>query len=281
MSDSLRTGDTRQAELASDPDRTAKIEALLVAGLDHYFAARYEQAVNVWTRVLFLDRGHPRARAYIDRARTALAERQRESEELLQRGIAAFHDGNASEARRLLRAAIDGGAVADDAHAFLVQLQGERERVAAALADGSTPSESALARPGRESALRASTPSRSPHQRLRVLGGAFAVVALIAAYSLALRSSDVRSMLPLQQSHASAPAAAAREAALPLPQRSELVLTRARALAAQGHLREAVAALELVRPTDPQKSEADRFRADLQHQLLGLTADPTASLTPR
>jgi len=254
MSDSLRTGDTRQVEVASDPDRTAKIEALLVAGLD------------------------PRARAYIDRARTALAERQRESEELLQRGIAAFHDGNVSEAKRLLRAAIDGGAVADDAHAFLVRLQGDRERGAAVLADGGLPHEPAGEQQARESSLRTAAPQ---HRRWLILGSAFVVVAVVAVYSLTARGGDVRSVLTLPPSRASASVSAVREGALPLPQRSELALTRARALAAQGHLREAVAALELVRPTDPQKPEADRFRADLQHQLLGLTAEPSASFTPR
>ena len=87
MSDPLRTDDLRALEAASDADRTAKIEQLLLVGLDHYFAAQYDHAINVWTRALFLDRSHPRARAYIERARSALAERQRESEELLQNGV--------------------------------------------------------------------------------------------------------------------------------------------------------------------------------------------------
>jgi tetratricopeptide (TPR) repeat protein len=100
----------------------AKIEQLLLAGLDHYFAGRYEQAIDVWTRVFFFDRDHPRARAYIERARSALAERQRESEELLQKGVAAFHRGDASEARRLLTAAIDGGAPSEEALAVLGRL---------------------------------------------------------------------------------------------------------------------------------------------------------------
>ena len=100
----------------------AKIEQLLLVGLDHYFAGRYEQAIDVWTRAFFFDRDHPRARAYIERARSALAERQRESEELLQKGVAAFHRGDASEARRLLTAAIDGGAPSEEALAVLGRL---------------------------------------------------------------------------------------------------------------------------------------------------------------
>jgi cytochrome c-type biogenesis protein CcmH/NrfG len=54
-----------------------------VSVLDEYFAGRLDHAVNVWTRVLFLDRANDRARAYIDRARRAQAEQQRETEALV------------------------------------------------------------------------------------------------------------------------------------------------------------------------------------------------------
>src|SRR5258706_13470455 len=123
MSDPLRTDASRaHADVASGLDRDAKIEQLLLVGLDHYFASRYELAINVWTRALFLDRSHARARAYIDRARSAQAERQRESEELLQTGIAAFNRGDGDEARRLLQAAIDAGAPSEEALAVLDRL---------------------------------------------------------------------------------------------------------------------------------------------------------------
>ena len=123
MADPLRAdGSRNHADVASESDRDAKIEQLLLVGLDHYFAGRYELAINVWTRALFLDRSHARARAYIDRARSALAERQRESEELLQNGVAAFQRGEGDEARRLLQAAIDGGAPSEEALAVLDRL---------------------------------------------------------------------------------------------------------------------------------------------------------------
>src|ERR1700704_5934662 len=122
MSDSLRTDRSRALDAAADVDRDAKIEQLLLVGLDHYFAAQYDQAINVWTRALFLDRSHPRARAYIERARSAVAERQRQSEELLHTGVAAFQRGEGDEARRLLKAAIDGGAPSEEALAVLERL---------------------------------------------------------------------------------------------------------------------------------------------------------------
>src|SRR3954469_25110549 len=141
MSDPLRTDGARaHADVASPStaDRDAKIEQLLLLGLDHYFAARYELAINVWTRALFLDRSHARARAYIERARSALAERQRESEELLQNGVAAFERGEGDEARRLLHAAIDGGAPSEEALAVLDRLN----RLEAAATPATAPSAS-------------------------------------------------------------------------------------------------------------------------------------------
>src|SRR6187401_2903793 len=103
-------------------DDEARIEHLLVTGLDHYFAGEFEQAINVWTRVLFLDRGHDRARAYIERARGAQAERQRESEELLHRGVAAFDRGETTSARSLLNAAASQGASPEVALSYLERL---------------------------------------------------------------------------------------------------------------------------------------------------------------
>ena len=96
MTDRIRSD--RPASAAHDVqerDREARVEELLLAGLDHYFAGQHELAISVWTRVLFLDHGHARARAYIERARGAIAERQREREELLHTGVAAFRRGEA------------------------------------------------------------------------------------------------------------------------------------------------------------------------------------------
>src|SRR5579864_8942745 len=122
MSESSRSDTAHAQDAASTADRNAKIEELLLVGLDHYFAAQYQQAINVWTRALFLDRTHARARAYIERARSALAERQRESEEMLQHGVEAFRRGDGDEARRLLNAAIDRGAPSEEALAVLERL---------------------------------------------------------------------------------------------------------------------------------------------------------------
>ena len=94
MTDPLRSDRPAPPADLQERDRDARVEHLLLAGLDHYFAGQYELAISVWTRVLFLNHGHARARAYMERARSAIAERQRESEELLHTGIEAFGRGD-------------------------------------------------------------------------------------------------------------------------------------------------------------------------------------------
>src|SRR5688500_15689567 len=121
MSEPLRTAPADQGP-ATDADREALIEKLLLAGLDHYIEGRYEQAVNVWTRVAFLERGHGRARAYIERARGALAEQQRESEELLHNGVEAYQAGDLRAARELLTRAVAEGGANETALMFLQRL---------------------------------------------------------------------------------------------------------------------------------------------------------------
>ena len=117
----LRTDPSDSGPL-SEAERAARIEQLLLSGLDHYFGGNYEQAINVWTRVAFLERGHGRARAYIERARSALAERQRESEESLHQGIAAYQAGDLQRARVLLTQAVEQGGANELALVFLQRL---------------------------------------------------------------------------------------------------------------------------------------------------------------
>ena len=135
MADPVRSPNASDRSL-SDAEREARIEELLLSGLDHYFSGRYEQAINIWTRVAFLERRHGRARAYIERARSALAERQRESEELLHGGVAAYNAGDLAAARDLLSRAVEQGDPSDTALAFLQRLT--RLEAAAAALDATT-----------------------------------------------------------------------------------------------------------------------------------------------
>ena len=269
MADSLRTDGARATDHASHGDRDAKIEQLLLAGLDHYFSARYEQAIDVWTRTLFFDRSHARARAYIDRARSALAERQRQSEELLQKGAAALDRGHGDEAKRLLHAAVESGAHAHDVHPLLERLSRQTTTPWVGTDDPLPQVERpSAARHTRADASGTTVTTRSGAWLLALV----LAIVIAAAYTMAMRGSfDPLALWGARDVPAvAATAPAARDTALAVPRRGEMALGEARALQARGRLHEALAALEMVRLTDPEKAEADRVRADIQRLLLDM-----------
>ena len=272
MSDPARTDDNDGLDARAVGDGDARVEQLLLAGLDHYFAGRYEQAVHVWTRVLFLDRGHARARAYIERARSALAERQRHSDELLHRGTAAFDDGQVMTARRLLTAAVEQGAATEVALAYL----GRLERLSGA----SLPIDATHALVPAHAVTVLESPA-PPRRRAGVVFAwvAMAAVMVLGAVWFAGAVGDVARW--------GVPAAAAATAIktpddpLPTVRASEVALTRARALFETGHAGDAVRLLGTIPLADPHRAEADRILADIQRALLG-AVDPssTGTLSP-
>ena len=266
MSDPLHIDHTPASELHADTERDAKIESLLLAGLDHYFASDYAQAIDVWTRALFLDRNHARARAYIDRARSALAEQQRESEELLHSGIAAFESGQMKAARQLLNAAVQRGGAHDVALAFLTRI----DRINAAAPVAVAPAPPAAAR----TALPAIVPAR--HFRAGLLTALFAVAALVVLIYTLASWDQLQSFIPSVNgpSELAVPPVAAARDPLVVPRSSELALARAKALSAGGRLSDALRALELVRPTDPLRGDADQLKVTIQRELLAHAAAP-------
>jgi hypothetical protein len=277
--DHLRS-ETRAAEAPNGAERDARIEQLLLAGLDQYFANQYEQAINLWTRVLFLDRHHSRARAYIERARSAQAERLRESEAVLHQGIEAFHDGNVELARRLVSDAVERGASLDVAQGLLDRI----ERLGAAQAP--TPAKGAGADRPEEDAETVETPASRAH---RLQG--WIAAALLAAAAVGVLGVGVWGVaIPEPSSWAIFNSASARSdmpvvmpmipEALPLAGATEMFVARGRAHLARGRLRDALNELDRVPVGDPSRVEADRLRAEIQRQLLSVAAAEGAGSPP-
>ncbi len=267
MSDPLRTNLNAMAPSTDGgAERDAKIESLLIAGLDHYFAADYAQAIDVWTRALFLDRNHARARAYIERARSAMAEEQRESEELLHNGVAAFERGEIEAARQMLNAAVKRGGAHDVALAFLTRIDRINAATPAAPAPAAAPSRLPF-RPRPVVAARSVSPW--PFVAL--------ILVLMAATVVVVRSWDrLRTAMPALSTGAEDGLTPVKTPEEPLivPRSSETALDRARSLYASGRLYDALRAVDLVRPTDPLRAEADKLKAEIQHDLLAYQTSP-------
>jgi hypothetical protein len=260
MTDPLRT-DKGPATVETERDRDARVEELLLAGLDHYFAGQHDLAINVWTRVLFLDRGHARARAYIERARSAISERQREGDELFHTGADAFNRGDATAARQLLTSAIERGAGSDEALALLQRL----DRLETA---STQPDRGARRQPqGASPATPASTSADTTGAHVVwVISGIITGVLIAAGGGAYLWS---RGDLWLTFDRPPGVQGDPRpEPPLPLPATSEISVARARTLYEKGRLHEALRLLETVRLGDAARPEADDLRARIQQDLL-------------
>ena len=93
--DREKTGEAT-AKAVSSPTSSAeslKGDALLRQGEELFALGNFSQAVHVWTRILFLERGHAQARLAIERGKKAVAEQHRlldmelaAASELLERG---------------------------------------------------------------------------------------------------------------------------------------------------------------------------------------------------
>lgn len=252
MSDPLSTHPVRASEPQDEADREARIDELLLSGLDHYFAGQYERAISVWTRIVFLDRHHDRARAYIERARSALAEHQRESDEYLHDGLAAYNAGDIERARSLLTRAVEQGS--DSAAVFLDRLN--------RLGPVGRPSDK-RAEHGPSIARRTSL---APRRREWFLGALAASVVAVLMLIGGLPIGQWLSELDVEPAPRTPPQIA--EEPLPVVRAGEIALVRARRLQTEGRLRDALGALDRVQRADPLRAEADRLRADIQRELL-------------
>jgi hypothetical protein len=256
MTDPLRSDRTSNPD-HSDRDREARIEELLLTGLDHYFAGRHDLAINIWTRVLFLDRAHGKARAYIERARGALAEKQREAEELLQIGADALTRGDRATARKLLTSAERAGG-GEEALALLHRL----DRLEAAAPLNTQTREEAPPRPHRRDEAVGVTGREA---RLAWIFTGIATGILLAAIvgGYFWLAED-----PFELTVARTSAPAIVDPPLPVPAICEIRLARARLLLQDGKLYDAQAILEAGDPDALHGAAFDELRATIQRQLI-------------
>jgi hypothetical protein len=266
MTDPLRDDRPESTSDSAVRDREIRIEELLLTGLDHYFNAQYEWAINVWTRVLFLDRGHARARAYIERARGAVAERQREGDELLHAAVEAADRGDAAMSRHLLASAVESGGASDDAVTLMQRL----DRLDRTPSDPPRwPAAPFQALHVEQPAASEATVARGRAARTVWRRVALVLGAAVVAGGFAWRAdfwpgtADVKEPPPGNAASATDP--------LPVPAPSSGTLRRAQALANGGRLHDAIDQLDQIRPDDRLRREADELRARIQRQLLAVS----------
>lgn len=255
MADARRRSHAASSRPAGDgqaASRDEQVDLLLEDGLDRYFDGRFEDAIHLWTRVLFFDRTHARARAYIDRARTALAEQHRRSEEMLQASRELLNQGQTEAARRLLADAM--AARGDEVQAAALRAQLERVERAHAPAPSLRP----VVMPRVERVPGWAWRRPRPILVAATIAGTALVAVGAVAFIALTEPADVAP--PIKP--------APSGARLSSPSASEVALVRARTAFAAGRLSEALQQLDKIGQDSPDRRAADELRIVIQQLLL-------------
>jgi len=124
-----RETDLKTSELVvrdeDNPEVPPKSFELLRQGDNLYSRGLYHQAIHVWTRILFLDRGNAEARVRIEKAKEAVAERERRLDAEIAEARGLFDGGEIEGARERVRSVL----AADAGHGDAVQLAASIEAV--------------------------------------------------------------------------------------------------------------------------------------------------------
>jgi len=245
-----------------------RIEALLVSGLDAYLRGDFESAIHIWTRVLFLDRDHGRARAYIERARSALAERQRRTDLLAAEGVDTFERGEVARARSLFTEVLDADASHDVALGMLSRL----DRIATGAPT--------VPDVGRQEAR--AVDDESPRLALATASTLFGPVSRAWAVWMALGGLLLAALAygpgvaltPMAWGGTSTAMAPIPDSltTMPEPRVSDGALRRCRSLVEVGRVHDALVECSRVGPGDARRAEADALVARIQRELLSVSA---------
>jgi hypothetical protein len=227
------------------------VDRLLMSGLDEYFEGRYERAIQVWSRVFFLDRSHPRARAYIDRARSALAEAQREAEARGGRPI-----DSEVEPRSLI-----GSFGADSAKALAADPSVTVHGALAALPRRSGSRTPAAAAPAAMPIRRRRLSRKVGHAVLVVVSG---VLLFGAGYTVAARDRLAQWWRAARLDGTATPSRLTTALGV---RTSEEVLGHVRQLLERGRFDEALVSLSMIAQDDPRRPEADRLREEVRRAV--------------
>ena len=248
MTDPLRTDHLPEAGEVPERERDARVEDLLLAGLDHYFVGQHELAISVWTRVLFLDRAtrgpRPTSTARAAPSRSVSARARSSCIPARPRSIAA----TPARARTLLTSAVERGAHSEEALVLLERLTDSSRRESAP-----------HARWHRRS------PTRSPSRALADKSGSSRAAWIATGVLAGLATAGVVAWIALTRPDwlpfdpaAIAPRTAVAEEPLPIPSPSEAWVSRARGLYDDGRLRDALGVLDAVGESDPLQARGRR-----------------------
>jgi cytochrome c-type biogenesis protein CcmH/NrfG len=292
--------DRKETELRTDEagkpagpvsDVAAKTEELGLQGEELYRQGLFQQAIHVWTRILFLDRTNLEARGAIERAKRDIAERQRRLDLEIAEAARLFEEGDVEASRLRVRSVLSVDASHPEANLLAQEIAAHERRSEIARETPRGASEEAPAAPAKGIVLRVPKAPQSSHPAERPVASGLkmvffvtAAVVLFSASALYLYANWDSLVSDGAFGHTGVHAPPSAVEIRPVPDLSELRYMNGARLFAQGRYREALAELGRVDRVSPVIGPARSLILRIEERLLrespeaaGSTADGVES----
>jgi tetratricopeptide (TPR) repeat protein len=268
----------RSVEVDGPPQAGHTISGLFDHGRHLFRRGRLQQAIHVWTRILFLDRNNRPAREAIEQAKKVIAERQRELDALVLEAARREAEGDRRGAKKRLSRALaldprhaEGRSLWDKIEE--VERRGEaRSGSLSVVGLVGKPSEEDLSlRPRRRVTAHpvGETVEAEPASSLKMAAFLFSALSLFAVGGLYLHLNwDFLVSDGQPSSRLGSEIHAVNHGALPLPPPSELHYFNGARLFAKGMYKDALSELALVDRENPNFEEARRLILRIEGRLL-------------
>lgn len=255
-------------------DDAAKTAELRRQGEEFYSLGMFQEAIHVWTRILFLDRGNAEARQRIEAAKRAVAERHRELDSKAAEASRLLESGDVEGARSLLGSVLSVDSCHADAVALTAKLAAIERR--AELSEIQPPQGSAgeLAGPAKGILLRVPKGQPPPARRVgasRLKMTAFLLGAVLAFAASALYLLENWDSLVSDGTFgrgALSAGARVEHPPTPVPDLSEIHYYHGVRLFQQERYREALAELDRLDGASPWIVEARSLTMRIEERLL-------------
>jgi tetratricopeptide (TPR) repeat protein len=273
--------DDRQQQ---SPDASSRSSELFCQGEELFGSGQYHQAIHVWTRILFIDRGNSEAKLRIDKAKEAIAERQRILDAEIAEAKDLFDAGEIEGARACVRSVLelDGGHGEASALAAAIELLDRRSEPrpnptrptegvgAVAVPDKTVPPKGVVFKVPKAPRARSSRGARAGGSRLKMTAFVSAAVLIFAVSALYLATNweAIVSGGALDRAAGATAAPLLDASAAPPPDLSEIRYYNGERLFAQERYREALVELRRVERDSRVVAEARRLILRIEDRLL-------------
>jgi tetratricopeptide (TPR) repeat protein len=263
----------------------SKTDDLFQQGDELCSMGMYEQAIHVWTRILFLEKADARVKAAIEGAKRALSERQRELDEQLAIAASLIDRGDLAGASAKVREVLSADPRNSEGHQLVERIAAKKLRTGSSRALAvSEPAANVDIPAARRGLLLRVSRSAAPRESSTAGGSRLKMAAFVLAAILVFASGALYLYLSWESIisdgafvvEVDSVGGVAQSELADVPGPSELRYYNGTRLFAKGRYREALAELALVEADSPVAEKARGLILRIEERLLRGAAESQA-----